>query len=181
LPNTQLANRLKEEGRLFEEGTTIRDESYEIDQMSNGLNFITDRPRIEILKDYVKIIKQLYSPENYYKRVTFMGLNLNRENKYKPGFHELLKTIRAFLRVCRIAGFSKTTGILFWKLFFTIMLKNPKAIELSLSMATMYIHFFKHANFIIDLTQKKINYLDNNGDISYYQNMVNKTRLPINV
>lgn len=181
LPNTQFAARLKKEGRLFEEGTTIRDENYEIDQMSNGLNFITDRPRIEILNDYIKIVKHLYSPENYYKRVTYMGLNLKRENKYKPSFRELFKIIRAFFRVCKIAGFSNTTGILFWKLFFTILWKNPKAIEPVLSMATMYIHFNKHAGFIVDLTQKKINYLGNYGEKEYNQLMINRTSLPLNV
>jgi hypothetical protein len=56
LPNTQLARRLKEEGRLFEERST-NDAHLKIDQMSSGLNFITTRPRVDILKDFIHVLR----------------------------------------------------------------------------------------------------------------------------
>lgn len=160
LPNTQLEQRLKSEGRLFEEGTTIKDNNIKIDQMSSGLNFITKRPRIDILKDYVKIIESIYNPVNYYKRLTLMGLSLKRDNKHKPEFIELLNILKAFYRVCLKIGFNKTTGKLFWELFITILFRNPKALELSVGMATMFIHFYKHSQFIINLTNNKIKDLE---------------------
>jgi hypothetical protein len=45
---------------------------------------------------------------------------------------------------------------LFWKLLFTIILKNPKALEPVVVFAAMYIHLSKHARFIIELTNAKI-------------------------
>jgi radical SAM superfamily enzyme YgiQ (UPF0313 family) len=176
LPNTQLAEKLQRQGRLFEEGTTIRDKSTEIDQMSNGLNFITDRPRIDILKDYKKIITQLYAPKNYYQRLTYMGTNLKKENKYKANRREFKKVIIAFSRLVSIEGFKKDTGWLFWKLLFTLLVKNPKALELTLGMASMYIHFSKHSKFIIDLVEKKIEFLEKYGENEYIRIMKNKAQ-----
>ena len=179
LPNTQLSARLKKEGRLFEEGTTIRDASIEIDQMSSGLNFITNRPRIDILRDYVKIIKVLYDPVNYYKRLTYMGMNLRRDNKHKPNITQIGRIVTGFIKVCGIIGFNRVTGLLFWKLFFTVLIKNPRAIELVVSMATMFIHFSKHSQFIIDLTNKKIDYLEQYGEEKNNQMMLSKVSFPV--
>jgi radical SAM superfamily enzyme YgiQ (UPF0313 family) len=161
LPNTQLEKRLKKEDRLFEEGTTITDINTEIDQMANGLNFITTRDRTDILKDYIKILKTIYDPVNYYKKLTNMGLLLNRNNKHKPDLAKLLKIARAFLKVCIKVGFNKTSGALYWKMLFTILIKNPKAVESVVSLAAMYIHFTKHSQFIINLTNKKIEDIEN--------------------
>lgn len=167
LPNTQLSRRLKREGRLFEEGITIKDANTEIDQMTSGLNFITYRARIDILRDYVKILKFIYDPVNYYKRLTYMALSLQRNNKHKPDITKIFKIVKAFLKVCVKVGFNKATGWLYWKMFFTILLKNPKAIELAVSFAAMYIHLSKHSKFIINLTGKKIEYIESRGEIKY--------------
>jgi len=156
LPNTQLSRRLKQEGRLFEEGTTVGDINTEIDQMSSGLNFKTTRAREDILRDYVRILKTIYDPVKYYSRLTYLGLNLKRNNKHKPGIVKLLKITRGFLKVCGKVGFNKTTGLLYWKLLFKILLTNPIAIELVVGLAAMYIHFAKHSQFIINLTNEKI-------------------------
>lgn len=70
LPNTQLERRLFREGRQFvrpETGDGMRAE--EADQMTGGLNFVTRRPRAEILKEYRDTLKRLYSPKSYFKRV----------------------------------------------------------------------------------------------------------------
>jgi len=181
LPNTQLAERLKKQGRLFEEGTTIRDQSTEIDQMSNGLNFITDRPRINILKDYKKIISQLYDPKKYYQRLTYLGINLKKENKYKANRQQFKKVIKAFFKLTAIEGFNRETGWLFWKLLFTLLFRNPKSLELALGMASMYIHFSKHSKFIIGLVEEKIDFLETHGEKEFIRIMKNKSISPTNV
>ncbi|MBN2395171.1 MAG: B12-binding domain-containing radical SAM protein, partial [Candidatus Atribacteria bacterium] len=178
LPNTQLSRRLKKEGRLFEEGTTVRDIENEIDQMSSGLNFITTRARLDILRDYIKILETIYDPLNYYKRLSYMGLNLKRDNKHKPEFAKILTMVTAFLKICSKVGFSKSTGSLYWKMLFTILLKNPKAFESAISLAAMYIHFAKHSQFIIKLINEKIKYIEHYGEENYNRFMLCKTSLP---
>lgn len=154
LPNTQLVKRLKAEKRLNSEETKIQET--DIDQMSSGLNFVTTRPKTQILRDYNKIISYLYNPDNYYDRLTRTGLSLNRQNKYKPKLSESFNVLKAFTRLSLKAGFNRRTGLLYWKLFFTILFNNPKALELVLGMAAMYIHFWKHSQFIIRFTEERI-------------------------
>jgi radical SAM superfamily enzyme YgiQ (UPF0313 family) len=175
LPNTQLSRRLRRESRLFEEGTTVRDIDTEIDQMSSGLNFKTTRARTDIFRDYIKILKFIYDPVNYYKRLNYMGLNLKRNSKHKPGIAKMLNISKAFLKVIGKVGFNKTTGSLYWKMLFTILLKNPKAIESVVSLAAMYIHFARHSQFIIKLINEKIKYIEHCGEENYNQLMLSKT------
>jgi hypothetical protein len=156
LPNTQLEKRLQKEGRLLVEGTTIRDPSIEIDQMSSGLNFTTIREKSAILKDYVMILSFLYDPANYYKRLTYTGLHLRPSNKYKPGFQNITRLVRGFFRVIAKVGFKKETRFYFWKVFFTIFFTNPKAIEAVVSFAAMHIHLAEHSKFIINITHERI-------------------------
>ncbi|TBR17251.1 radical SAM protein, partial [bacterium] len=69
LPNTQLDRRLAAEGRLLTRarGTEVRPE--EVDQMTGGLNFLTRRPRAEVLGEYRAALARLYDPANYFARV----------------------------------------------------------------------------------------------------------------
>ncbi|RKY84893.1 B12-binding domain-containing radical SAM protein [candidate division KSB1 bacterium] len=167
LPNTQLTKRLKKEGRLFENDSIITDNDIGIDQLTGGLNFITERPRIDILKDFIRIIKYIYNPENYYKRVISTALNLRPANKYRPGIRKILKIGKAFLKVCGKMGFNKITGWLYWKMIFTVLFKNPVAIEPAINLSAMFIHFYKQSKFIISLTIKKIRYLEKSKE-EYY-------------
>lgn len=156
LPKTQLTRRLKKEGRLLEDGSTLRATNTEIDQMTSGLNFMTVRPRIDILNDYVRVIKYIYDPVHYYERVIHTALDLNPINKYRPSIVKFLKTAKAFLKLCLIMGFNKTTGWLYWKMLLTVVSKNPRAIEAAVNLAAMYIHFYNQSKFIVDHTNKEI-------------------------
>lgn len=69
LPNTQLERRLVREGRQYmrdDSGTGMKAE--EIDQMTGGLNFVTRRPRLEILKEYRAALTRIYSKESFFMR-----------------------------------------------------------------------------------------------------------------
>jgi len=172
LPNTQLTRRLHKEGRLFEEGSRLRNINTDIDQLTSGLNFITVRPRIDILKDYVRIINYIYNPKHYYERIITTGLNLRPANKYKPSITNILKSIKAFLKLCKKVGFNKTTGWLYWKMFMKIIFKNPKAIEATVNLAAMFIHFHNQSEFIIELTITEIKNIENYGEDKYNKLML---------
>ncbi len=160
LPNTQLTRRLKKEGRLFEDGSILRDSNTEIDQMTSGLNFITARPRIEVLKDYVRVIKYIYEPKRYYERAVQMGLQLKPDYKYRPTLRKKFKLAKAFITLDFKVGFDKSTGWHFWKMLSIIFFKNPRAIEAMVNLAAMFIHFQKMSKFIIDLTNLDIQKLE---------------------
>jgi radical SAM superfamily enzyme YgiQ (UPF0313 family) len=171
LPKTQLTRRLERERRLFENSSTLRDSDTELDQLTSGLNFITSRPRLDVLQDYNRVIKYIYSPDNYYQRVLYTCLNLHPDYKYKPGVVKLLKNIKVFLKVCRKVGFDKTTGWLYWKLLLIIIFKNPKAFEAAVNLSAMFIHFSKQSAFIIDLTTSEIKSIESYGEDNYHRSM----------
>jgi hypothetical protein len=78
-----------------------------------------------------------------------------------------MKMLMVFFRVCLKVGFNRLTGWLYWKMFFTVLFKNPKAIEAAISLAAMYIHFHKQSKYIIEQTHKEINYIKNLGETNY--------------
>jgi radical SAM superfamily enzyme YgiQ (UPF0313 family) len=179
LPNTQLTRRLQLEGRLFEEFSIFTDNKTQIDQASSGLNFITVRPRVDILRDFVDVLKYIYDPEHYYERIIHTCLNLKVTNKYKHNFSKTLKNLRSFIRIISQIGFNKITGKVFWKMFFTVLLKNPKALEWAVSLSAMFIHFYKHSNFVIDLTNQQINYIENYGEDDYNQSRLKMANVKV--
>jgi hypothetical protein len=171
-PNTQLGRRLKREGRLFERPAIQRDAHTQIDQMTSGLNFISTRPRLDILKDFARVLGHVYDPQNYFERVTYTGLTIMPAGNYKMGIGERVKSLRSFLKVCYKLGCNKTTGWLYWKMFFTVLFKNPRGNEAAIIMATMYLHFQRQSRFIIDLTKQKIDDIERYGEEDYVASLL---------
>jgi radical SAM superfamily enzyme YgiQ (UPF0313 family) len=170
LPNTQLTRRLRKEGRLFEEGSNP-DEETGIDQLSSGLNFLTKRPRLDILRDYSKVVDYIYNPKRYFERVIYTALNIKVNYKFKPTLGESLKYFRSFLRVTGKLGFNRVTGYNYWKMIFLVLIKNIKGIEAAVNLAAMYIHFYKQSRFIVDLTRQKIKEVEEQGEEKYNERM----------
>jgi radical SAM superfamily enzyme YgiQ (UPF0313 family) len=179
LPETQLTRRLQLEGRLFENASTLTDVIKDVDQTTSGLNFVTARPRVDILNDYVNVLQYIYDPAQYYARVLSTCLSLKPAGKHKPGFVRMSKRARAFLKVCARIGFNKTTGWLYWKTLLTIAIKNPKAIEATVNLAAMFIHFQKHSRFVINLTKKEIESIESAGEEKFNHGMRQGGRDPI--
>ncbi|MFH1160290.1 MAG: B12-binding domain-containing radical SAM protein [bacterium] len=171
LPNTQLTRRLESEGRLFPQASRSVGES-DIDQSTSGLNFITLISRTEVLKNFIRVINAIYEPSNYYKRVVFTGLNIRPHNKYTPNFRTWLIYMRSFLRVCRKAGFNAGTGFYYWKMFFTVLFRNPKGIEAAVNLAAMFIHFRKQKEYGVSQMKQTIDELEKTGEEAYYARMM---------
>jgi len=173
LPNTQLTHRLEAEKRLFHyHSKSVTND--DIDQMTSGLNFLTVTPRIEILNNYTRIIESVFSPSNYYKRVVYVGLNVKTDYKHKPGFKTWLIYMRSFLRVCNKAGFSKSTGYFYWKMFFTVIFRNPKGIEPAVNLAAMFIHFYKQKEYVVSVTSQIVSDIENIGENAFNEKMLRK-------
>lgn len=182
-PHTQLTRRLQREGRLLEAavcGSNYKTEEDSPDSpgffgeyrgCNGGLNFITARPRLEILNDYIHILENIYNPVHYYQRLIRTCLDLKPANKYKPGPSGNVKLLMSFLRVCRKLGFNKASGWLFWKMFFKVLFKNPPAIEMAVSLSVMCFHLYHQSKHIIAATSQEIRYIEKYGEESYIQLM----------
>jgi benzoyl-CoA reductase/2-hydroxyglutaryl-CoA dehydratase subunit BcrC/BadD/HgdB len=80
--------------------------------------------------------------------------------------------MRSFLRVCKKAGFNATTGYFYWKMFFTVIFRNPKGIEAAVNLAAMFIHFRKQKEYIVSAMNQMIDELEKDGEEEYYARMM---------
>jgi len=174
LPNTQLTRRLQKEGRLFAGYSTQKVEESQVDQMTSGLNFVTTRPRADILRDYTRVLNAVYDPTRYFTRVLHTALNLRPANKYRPPFREIKKLAKGFLCVCKVMSSKKETARLYWKTFFVVLFRNPWAIEQAVSLAAMFIHLKKHVRFVEAFTNNKIEHIHNIHENHYNRLMLGK-------
>jgi hypothetical protein len=83
--------------------------------------------------------------------------------------------MRSFLRVCKKAGFSRATGLHYWKMFFTVISRNPMGIEPAVNLAAMFIHFRKQKEYIVSVTQKMIDGIEKTGEEAFNAKMMGKT------
>jgi hypothetical protein len=178
LPNTQLSRRLSQEGRLYSDGQMlINDARVDVDNTTSGLNFATNRPRTAILRDQARVLSTVYDPANYYDRVLRTALQLGPNLQHRPRPVDAFKLARAFLRLSARAGLILRTGPLYWKTLLTVLAANPKAIQATVSMAALYIHFGKQSEFVVDLLERKVAEIEQCGEADYNAQMIAGSRL----
>jgi hypothetical protein len=140
---------LRKEGRLFEDSSKQKTGRTMIDQTTSGLNFVTTRPRIDILRDFLRIESVIYDPKNYFKRVTYSALRLKWFPKYRPGFIKSLKTAIVFLKLSGQLTKIRSTAWPYYKMLLIVLFRNPGGIEPAVNLSAMFIHFHKQSKFII--------------------------------
>jgi len=150
LPNTQLTRRLTRENRLFGNSNLLYEtNSDSIDQTTDGLNFITKRPRSEIVTDFIYIMKRIYAAKNYFDRCLKLGLALKARRKYKPPFSKRITIVGAFLKLVVKLGVNPRTGYYFWRNIIIILFSRPSSVEEVINLMAMYIHFRKQTEYSI--------------------------------
>jgi radical SAM superfamily enzyme YgiQ (UPF0313 family) len=173
LPNTQLSRRLEREGRLFHcKGLKVSDTTQDIDNTTTGLNFATLRSRIDILRDHSEVLRTVYAPENYFKRVRTTALNLRPNRKYRPGFAESLRRAWAFIRVCRDVGLNPRTGLQYWKTLFRVLASRPNSAGVVVSMSALYTHFGRQAEYVTGMLEDRVELVRRYGEERYNNMMV---------
>ncbi len=143
LPGTQLTRRLAKEGRLHESFDRVQEDVFQSgDQCSSGLNFDTQRPKLDILRDYRGIIEEIYEPAAYFDRVHRVALNLNcSKKKLSLRLKHYLRDLRGLGRIIWRQGIRAPYRTLFWKTFFSILRSNPKAMRYAINLMAFYLHF----------------------------------------
>ena len=158
LPGTQLTRRLEREGRLFDydEGHIL--ETATSDQCTQGLNFETLRPRVEVLADFRKVVAHIYACENYFARIrrTVDLLDCSGENGELRRSTLLQDAVR-FLRLMWNATLRQPElrGPL-WRLVAYILRRNPRALKGGLDMAALYAHLGPFSRFVVSEIDRQI-------------------------
>ena len=125
--------------RLFEEGRLLGDTSGNNTAVS--LNFIPRMKAETLVSGYRSILTSIYSPKNYYQRVT----GFLRE--YRPlrqgSFHVKSGYCGAFFKSIVMLGVIGKERFQFWKLFFWSLLRRPSLFPLAITFAIYGYHFRK--------------------------------------
>jgi hypothetical protein len=161
LPNTQLTKRLKREGRL--------DEGYEIPpaettcQCVQGLNFKTQRPKADILRDYRRVVEEALTPEAYFGRIRRLIRMLDCSDKrLRTTFWHHMRDLRSLYRMATSLGVRKETRLQFWKTFFDVLFRNPLAVRFSLSIVALYLHFGDFRKYVLERIDQELVLLEKN-------------------
>ena len=156
LQDTQLSRRLRREGRM------LPVEADSGDQCTGGLNFVTIRPKREILADYRAILQRLYTPEAFFSRVRTMARAL-KVGKYAGGrtLIELHRELRAISRLAWCMTFTRPAlRRHFWKTVLDCAVHNHTSLVPALTMIAYYLHLGEFAKFVIKDLDRQIATLD---------------------
>jgi radical SAM superfamily enzyme YgiQ (UPF0313 family) len=137
LPNTQLTRRLEKEGRLT---PALLDTTG--DPLNGGLNFVTLRPRREILRDYKAVLQNIYQPDAFFARIKFVGRTLDcPKHLIMSSFKGFLQDWTIFFRVMwRMSVKRPELRRHFWRTIFDCVRHNPGAFKSVITLMTFYLH-----------------------------------------
>jgi radical SAM superfamily enzyme YgiQ (UPF0313 family) len=158
LPNTQLTRRLVAEHRL------LPFEGDGGDQCTAGLNFITLRPRRDILQDYKTVLEAVYEPAAYFERVRLVGRALNRPNHPETfNLRVALQDLGFLMRlIWRMTVTRPELRRPFWRTVADVARHNPAALKYVITMITLYLHLGTFASTLNRDLDRKIAVEDRN-------------------
>jgi radical SAM superfamily enzyme YgiQ (UPF0313 family) len=156
LAGTKLEQRLTAEGRLRPFGRPLTDD--DADQCTSGLNFVTRRPRADVLRDYRDIIQRLYEPAAYFGRVRRAGRELDRSvQSVHQSLRNLLRDLRGFSFMVWHMGIrdGRVRGE-WWRSLLDCLFHNPRAIKLVMSLAALYLHYGPFSRKLVQRIDRQI-------------------------
>jgi radical SAM superfamily enzyme YgiQ (UPF0313 family) len=161
LPNTQLSRRLMAEKRLLDFNGQVMDGKGEesralakdsvfkiIDQTLSGLNFVTTRPRAEILREFVNVTSTVYESKHYMARV----MSLVRTMKYRPpripSLYEFKRSMRALFLLSYKMTKNPETRADYWRNFFGSLILGLYRFEIALTLMGSFLHLRKQSQHL---------------------------------
>lgn len=135
LPNTRLWHRLREENRL--ELTASGDNT------DGSINFVSKMDRMRLIEGYRRIIKTIYSPGPYYRRISRFLQYHNPYGKQKITSAQIKALLKSMLYI-GILGNGKTQWY-YWRLFVKALLFYRRSFAEAITLMIYGQHFRKVA------------------------------------
>jgi radical SAM superfamily enzyme YgiQ (UPF0313 family) len=130
---THLYQRLAHEGRLLQDASG--------DNTDFSINFLPKMDYGTLVSGYGRILKSIYSPEPYYKRVREFLSEYNPLQK--KVFHFQFGHLRALFKSMLFLGIIERERVYYWKLFFWSLFRRPHLFYLAHTFAIYGFHFRK--------------------------------------
>jgi hypothetical protein len=134
LPKTRLFTRLSTEGRILRQTTG--------NNLDAVLNFVPRLDRDVLLDGYRSLVKRLYAPRPYYRRI----MSFLRE--YRPQGPRTRPThggVAAFFRSLWVLGVRSRGRGAYWSFLARTLLRHPRKFTEAMSLAIVGHHFRKVA------------------------------------
>ena len=128
---TKLYKRLMSEGRLLH--------AFSGNNTDFSMNFIPKMNRETLVKGYQNVVKTIYSPKEYYKRVKRFMM------EFKPPqpktFRVNMSDIKALFKSIVRLGVIEKERVYYWRLFFWSLFTRPKLFPLAITFSIYGFHF----------------------------------------
>jgi radical SAM superfamily enzyme YgiQ (UPF0313 family) len=159
LPNTQLTRRLAREGRLHVDHDAAP--AGKGDQCTAGVNYETKRPRIDILRDYRKVLEKIYDPDAFCGRLERLAAILDCSGRRKElpegdirGRVGTIKLVHDLLS--RLPEGRER----FWKAFTACMSINPNSVRGIVTLMAFYLHVGPYSRHVMRQIDRQIEALE---------------------
>ena len=130
LPRTRLYERLAREGRLLARSLG--------DNTAAVLNFVPRLDREQLHEGYRQLMRSLYAPENYYRRLReFLAV----WRPQGPTTRFALSDLRAFLGSLWVLGVMRRGRRAYWAFFWTTLIARPRKFRQAMELAILGHHF----------------------------------------
>ncbi|MBO3458061.1 B12-binding domain-containing radical SAM protein [Aetokthonos hydrillicola Thurmond2011] len=149
LPHTALWHRLSQEGRLRE------NKDGNINQ-TTLMNFIPTRPLEDIAREYIEAFCALYDPVQYLDRTYRCFLMIGSPSWNTPFKIPDWTILKAFLIIIWRQGIKRQTRWKFWHHLFSIIKRNPRAVELYLDTCAHNEHFLEYRQIVRDQIESQL-------------------------
>lgn len=127
---TRLYERMKKEGRLVKE--------FSGDNVDGSTNIIPKMGIEPLREGYRKILNQIYTPKNYYKRVVTF---LREYHPHKVRVSSEPQYILALWRSIYQLGIRGVERFEYWKLFFWTLFSRPRLFPMAITFTIIGFHF----------------------------------------
>jgi radical SAM superfamily enzyme YgiQ (UPF0313 family) len=135
LPKTRLYQRLLGEGRLDE---TSGGKATSGNNTEAALNFVPKLDRKFIVDGYRRLMKALYEPGNYYRRVLVF---LSEYRPRGPRLRLSWRDVRALVRSLWVMGVWHSGRRAFWKFLATVLVRYPWKLPPAIKLAIHGFHY----------------------------------------
>jgi radical SAM superfamily enzyme YgiQ (UPF0313 family) len=137
LPATRLYRRLMDEGRIETESTGNNTQA--------ALNFRPSLGRNFLVNGYRKLMKELYKPRNYYRRIrTFLENHRPQGPRLRPSRAD----VQAFLKSLWLLGVWHRGRLAYWRFCITTLLRRPHQFPMAVELAVIGHHFRRVASLL---------------------------------
>jgi radical SAM superfamily enzyme YgiQ (UPF0313 family) len=129
--NSRLYHRLGKEKRLLQ--------SFSGNNTDFSMNFVPKMNTKILLDGYRKILSTIYSPKEYYKRVT--DFLRTHDSLAKHGVSLRFAHLRALAKSMFLLGVLGKERLYYWKLFFWSLIRRPRRFSTAITLAIYGFHF----------------------------------------